>query len=83
MITPKTQAVVKLLNNLIEEAVKDGADAGGAYHQNLEGLSIAANNLLYSLGLSNDYDVINTTNFFDWSLIKIVENKHSFKIEEL
>ena len=83
MITPKTQAVVKLLNNLIEEAVKDGADAGGAYHQNLEGLSIAANNLLYSLGLSNDYNVINTTNFFDWSLIKIVENKHSFKIEEL
>ena len=83
MITPKTQAVVKLLNNLIEEAVKDGADAGGAYHQNLEGLSIAANNLLYSLGLSNDYNVINTTNFFDWSLIKIVENKHSFKFEEL
>ena len=83
MITPKTQAVVKLLNNLIEEAVKDGADAGGAYHQNLEGLSIAANNLLYSLGLSNDYNVINTTNFFDWSLIKIVENKHSFKIEGL
>ena len=82
MITPKTQAVVKLLNNLIEEAVKDGADAGGAYHQNLEGLSVAADNLLHSLGLSNDYEVITTTDIYNWSLIKIIENSHSFKIEE-
>lgn len=82
MITPKTQAIIRLLNDLIEEAVKDGADAGGAYHQNLEGLSIAANNLLYSLGLSNDYEVIETTNIYNWSLIKIIENSHAFKIED-
>ena len=81
MITPKTQAVIKLLNDVIEEAVKDGADAGGAYHQNLENLSIAVNNLLYCLGLSNDYNVINTENIYNWSFIKVVENNHSFKIE--
>lgn len=36
MITNKTEAVINLLNQVIEEAVKDGGDSGGAYHQNQE-----------------------------------------------
>ena len=30
----KDEDIVKALNLLIEEAVYDGGDAGGAYHQN-------------------------------------------------
>lgn len=71
-----SQTVVKLLNNLIEEAVIDGADAGGAYNQNLEGLKAAAKNLLDFLGLLSDYKAIETTDFNTWSKIHIVQRKY-------
>lgn len=83
MITNKTEAVVNLLNQVIEEAVKDGGDSGGAYHQNQENLYIAISNLLDCLTLSRDYEVVDTQNFYDWSNIKIKARINSFKIEEI
>lgn len=81
MITNKTNAVVQLLNDLIEEAVKDGADSGGAYHMNQQNLMIAAYNLLYSLNLT-DYEVISTEDYTHWSTIKIVPKYNSFSVED-
>ena len=81
MITNKTNAVVQLLNDLIEEAVCDGADSGGAYHMNQQNLMIAATNLLHSLNLT-DYEVISTEDYTHWSTIKIVPKYDSFSVED-
>ena len=81
MITNKTNAVVQLLNNLIEESVHDGADYGGAYHINEENLMVAANNLLYCLNLT-DYEVILTNDCIYWSTVKIIPKHNSFSITE-
>ena len=79
MITNKTNSVVKLLNDLIEEAVHDGADGGGAYHINQEGLMVAANNILNSLNLI-DYEVISTKDYTNWSTIKIIPRNNTFSV---
>ena len=71
MITNETNSVVKLLNDLIEEAVHDGADSGGAYHINQTGLINAVNSVLNSLNLI-DYKAISTEDYTYWSTIKIV-----------
>ena len=81
MITNKTDSVVKLINNLIEEAVHDGADNGGAYHINQENLMIAINNLLNSLNLV-DYEVVLNKDYTNWSTIKILPRKNVFEIKE-
>lgn len=81
MIDAKTSAVVKLINDVLEEAVKDGGDSGGAYHQNLYNLEVAVNNLINCLGLT-DYEVINIENGYNWSFIKVQEKKNTFKIIE-
>ena len=62
--------LVDLLNQLIEEAVEDGGDAGGAYHQNQDGLTKAINDLLEFFGLS-DYEVVETNDYHRWSRIKV------------
>ena len=81
MITNKTDSVVKLINNLIEEAVHDGADSGGAYHTNQENLMIAISNLLNSLNLV-DYEVVLNKDYTNWSTIKILPRKNVFEIKE-
>ncbi len=80
MITSKTNSVVKLLNNLIEEAVRDGADSGGAYHMNQENLMLAANNILNSLNLVDDYEVILIDSYTNWSNIRIVSRNNTFSV---
>ena len=66
--------IVALLNQLIEEAVEDGGDAGGAYNQNQIGLAKAIENILNYLELS-DYEVTKTNDYHSWSRIKIGERK--------
>lgn len=75
MITIESSNLVNLINDLIEEAVCDGADSGGAYHLNTINLIIAANNLLDCLGLSQYYEVIETNEYSNWSIIKIVDKE--------
>ena len=79
MITRKTQSVVSLINQVIDEAVADGGDAGGSYHHNINNLEIAVNNLINALGLFVDYEVIYDSNATDsWSLVKIIPKKNAF-----
>ena len=66
------KAFVKAVNALLEEAVKDGGDAGGAYHQNLEGLKEATDALLKEVGLDDEYETIITNDYTHWSLVKVV-----------
>ena len=75
----KTDIIVTLLNNLIEEAVKDGGDLGGAYNQNQNNLKIAINNILSALDLF-DYEVISNKNPYNWSSLQI--KKRCNNIEE-
>lgn len=65
---------VKALNTLLEEAVKDGGDAGGAYHQNLDGLKDATNAILRKTCLDDKYEVIIVENSDRWSWVKIIPN---------
>ena len=66
---------IKLINKIVFEAVRDGADGGGAYHGNEENLRqamedwISANNLI-------DYDVVEvkiSDDGFGWDVLQIVE----------
>lgn len=75
MITIESSNLVNLINDLIEEAVCDGADSGGAYHQNIAKLVTVANNLLDCLGLSQYYEVIETNEYSNWSIVKIVDKE--------
>lgn len=75
MITIESSNLVNLINDLIEEAVCDGADSGGAYHLNTINLIIAANNLLDYLGLSQYYEAVKTNDYSNWSNVKIVDKE--------
>lgn len=75
MVTIESVTLINLINNLIEEAVCDGADCGGAYHQNITNLITATNNLLDCLGLSQYYETIETNDYTNWSIVKIVNKK--------
>lgn len=69
---------IKLINKIVFEAVRDGADGGGAYHSNEEGLRqamedwVSANNLV-------GYDVVETEvsdgGFGLWDVLQIVQTK--------
>lgn len=63
----KDENIVKALNLLIEEAVCDGGDAGGAYHQNGHDLVESINIVLDVLGLQDKYEVIKHTDYSYWS----------------
>lgn len=63
----KDEDIVKALNLLIEEAVCDGGDAGGAYHQNQHDLVESINIVLDTLGLQNKYEVAKHTGYAYWS----------------
>ena len=68
-------AFIKTLNILLEEAVKDGGDAGGAYHQNLDELKEATNTLLEAISLDDKYMAIIKEDFTKWSWVKVVPSK--------
>ena len=57
----KDEDIVKALNFLIEEAVCDGADSGGAYNQNEHDLIESINTVLNTLGLQDKYEVARHT----------------------
>ena len=75
MITIESSNLVNLINDLIEEAVCDGAPPNTAFHLNTINLITAANNLLDCLGLSQYYEVIETNDYANWSIIKIVDKE--------
>ena len=73
MVTNDTEKLVNLLNNLINEAVEDGADRGGAYHNNQYRLSNVIQELLSYLNLYQDYEVFNTKNYCNYGSNLIIK----------
>ena len=67
---------IKLINKIVFEAIKDGADSGGTYHSNEEGLRQALENWLSENHLTN-YDVVEQDVEDDWcvwpDIMQIVE----------
>lgn len=71
----KDEAVIRALNILIEEAVCDGGDPGGAYHQNEHGLIESINVVLNTLGLQDKYEVVKYEDYSHWSRYYIGKKK--------
>lgn len=69
----KDEEIVKALNLLIEEAVCDGGDSGGAYHQNGFDLVESIYIVLDILGLQDKYEVAKHTDNAYWSNYYIKE----------
>lgn len=82
-----SQEIVKKLNILINEVICHGADAGGSYDQNEEGLVKAIKSFVECLGLDDEYEVVNCTehnidivgvdtSYGDWFVIPkgVIEN---------
>ena len=61
------EVIVEALNNLINEAVCDGGDGGGPYHQNQYDLIESMNNVLDILGLRDKYEVAKCEEDIYWS----------------
>ena len=85
--------IVKKLNILINEAICHGADAGGYYNQNKRNLVKAIKSLIECLGLDDEYEVVNCTeynidivgvdtSYGDWFVIPrgVVENANKDEI---
>lgn len=88
-----SQEIVKKLNILINEAICHGADAGGSYDQNERNLTKAIKSVVECLGLDDEYEVVNCTeynidivgidtSYGDWFIIPrgIVENRKKNRI---
>lgn len=60
-MAPSSNEIVKKLNILINEAICHGADAGGSYGQNEKNLVKAINSVVKTLGLDDEYEVVNCT----------------------
>lgn len=69
----KDEDIVKALNTLINEAVCDGGDGGGPYHQNQYDLVESINNVLNILGLQDKYEVAKYEDDLYWSNYYIKE----------
>ena len=63
----KDEVLIEALNTLINEAVCDGGDGGGPYHQNEHDLVEAMNNILDILGLQDKYEVAKYEDETYWS----------------
>ena len=63
----KDENLIKALNSLIEAAVCDGGDSGGAYHQNEGSLIESINIMLDKLELQDRYEVIRYEDNSHWS----------------
>ena len=50
---------ISLINKIVREAVMHGADAGGSYDSNEEGLTKALQRYIDFKGISDDYTVAN------------------------
>ncbi|MBO5319018.1 MAG: hypothetical protein J6B01_04930 [Ruminococcus sp.] len=64
---------IDLINDILENAVRHGADAGGSYDQNEDNLKQAINRWLVYKKLDSLYEVINTHDCSHWCRLKIVE----------
>lgn len=86
-MAPSSNKIVKKLNILINEAICHGADAGGSYGQNEKNLVKAINSVVKTLGLDDEYEVVNCfendidiigidTSYSDWFIIPrgVIEN---------
>ena len=71
---------IKLINDIVANAVMHGADAGGSYHSNIQGVTQSLNAWMESKGLT-DYVVQEVDVVFDrgrwleeWTVPQIVED---------
>ena len=65
---------IKLINNIIKNAEMNGADIGGTYRSNEEGLIIAIQAWLIARDLIGKYDIKEVRYDDGWSVYQIVEN---------
>ncbi len=63
---------VDLINDVLEQAVRHGADIGGSYESNEKGLLDAIYKWLIYRGLYDRYKVIYTDNAQDYCKLRIV-----------
>ena len=75
MITSKSQKIVQLLNNVLDETVK-------ACFMNNENLDVSINNLLQALDLSYDYETKIIDNDCFGSDVKSVEKPGAIKLSD-
>lgn len=69
---------IKLINHILEKAVKYGCDVGGPYRQNQQQLALAINDWLGYRHLNEKYelhDMGREPNFIGWCELKIVERE--------
>ena len=62
-MTVHNNEIVLKLNILINEAICHGADAGGSYNQNEKNLVEAIKSIVKVLGLEDEYEVVNCTEY--------------------
>ena len=67
---------IELVNNILEQAVRHGADIGGSYESNEGNLVCAIIEWLAYRNLFDKYEVIHTDDGSNWCKIRIVE-KHT------
>lgn len=92
-MAPSSQEIVRKINILINEAICHGADAGGSYDQNERNFVKAIKSLIECLGLDDEYEVVNcteynidivgvNTSYGDWFVIPrgVVENTNKDEI---
>lgn len=63
---------IDLINNILEQAVRHGADIGGSYESNENGLLDAIHKWLIYRGLYDRYKVVCTDNAQDYCKLRIV-----------
>ena len=63
---------IDLINNILEQAVRHGADIGGSYESNKNGLLDAIHKWLIYRGLYDRYKVVCTDNAQDYCKLRIV-----------
>lgn len=63
---------IDLINNILEQAVRHGADIGGSYESNENGLLDAIHKWLVYRGLYDMYKIAYTDNAQDYCKLRIV-----------
>ena len=63
---------IDLINHILEQAVRHGADIGGSYESNEKGLLDAIYKYLIYRGLYDRYKVVYTDNAQDYCKLRIV-----------
>lgn len=75
----KDPTKINLMNQIIDEAVKHGADSGGSYANNEEDLAKAVEEWLKFEGYNDEYEVIYDI-YGHWSNVGIVEKDLALKL---